>query len=184
MIVGGECKGDMRGDVGVQRMICSRDIEDDVVRGQIDLNHDVPGGHLVQQMKGVVFVERHRRTWPVAFEQPGWSGLADDVKAETCRRHHARRKLARMQRDVHLGIDGVEIVEHLHLQVIVAHREVAVLGHHEVDADHKRPSGLGEQPAASRCPSSVPVPRPAAEGTMEHLLPALIFTEQGEHKVV
>ena len=33
------------------------------------------------------------------------------------------------------GIDAVQVVEHLHLQRVVAHGEVAVLRHDEVDAD-------------------------------------------------
>ena len=43
-----------------------------------------------------------------------------------------------MQRDVHPGVDRVEVIQHEHLQVIVLHRDAAVLGHDEVDAHNLR----------------------------------------------
>src|SRR5580704_13250604 len=64
-----------------------------------------------------------------------------NVKAEAGRRHYARCELSGVQRDMHLRIDRVKVVEHLHLQVIVAHGEVAILGHHEVDANDVRIGG-------------------------------------------
>ncbi len=40
-----------------------------------------------------------------------------------------------MKRDVNTRVDTVEVVEHEHLTVIFGHGEIAVFGHHEVDAD-------------------------------------------------
>jgi hypothetical protein len=41
-----------------------------------------------------------------------------------------------VERDVDLRIDAVEVVEHLHLEVVVAHREVTVFGHDEINSDY------------------------------------------------
>ena len=43
-----------------------------------------------------------------------------------------------MQGDVDLWVDGVQIVDHLHLQGVIAHGDEAVFGLHEVDADPGR----------------------------------------------
>jgi hypothetical protein len=58
-----------------------------------------------------------------------------DVEAEAFGRDHAGSELAGVERDADVGVDAVEVVEHLHLEVVVAHGDVAVFGHDEVDAD-------------------------------------------------
>ena len=61
-------------------------------------------------------------------------GLAD-VEAEAVGRDEAGSEFAGVERDVHLRIDAVEVVEHQHLAVVLGHGEVAVFGLNEVDAD-------------------------------------------------
>ena len=87
----------------------------------------------MQQTKRIVFVE-HVNAVADALRVTEVDGLAN-MEAQARRRHHARRKFTRVQRDVDLRINRVQVVEHLHLQVVVAHGDVAVLRHHEVDAD-------------------------------------------------
>jgi hypothetical protein len=78
-------------------------------------------------------------------------GLAD-VEAEALGRDEAWGEFAGVEADVDGGIDGVQVVEHLHLAVVLAHGEVAVFGLDEVDADDvgilgcdfKAEQGLGE----------------------------------------
>src|SRR5690349_3875237 len=58
-----------------------------------------------------------------------------DVEAKTFRWNESWSKLARMQCDVNPGIDGMEIIQHPHLQRVVAHGNETIFGLHEVDAD-------------------------------------------------
>ena len=68
-------------------------------------------------------------------------GLAD-VEAQAFGRDEAGSELAGMQADVHLWVDGVEVIEHLHLEGVVAHGDKAVFGLDEVDADEARLVGV------------------------------------------
>ena len=64
-------------------MVRAGDVQDDVVRGQIDLDHDVLRGHLVQQTERIVFVE-HVNAMTDALRVAEVDGLAN-MKAEACR---------------------------------------------------------------------------------------------------
>src|SRR5882762_5483462 len=58
--------------------------------------------------------------------------------------HQTRREFSRMQADVHRRrIQRAQRFEHAHLHVIIRHRDVAILRHHEIDAYKTRVS-LGE----------------------------------------
>ena len=82
---------------------------------------------------GVVFIH-HIDAVADALGVAEFDGLAD-VEAQAFGRDQAGREFAGMQSDVDLGIDGVEVAEHLHLQRVIAHGDEAILGHDEVDAD-------------------------------------------------
>jgi len=93
----------------------------------------VLGRHLFEEIVGFVFVED-------VYAVADALGVAEvdgfaDVEGETFWRDHALREFAGMEGDVDLRIDGVEVVEHLHLKVIVLHGDAAVFGHDKVEAD-------------------------------------------------
>ena len=56
------------------------------------------------------------------------------MEAQTLRRHQAGSQFAGVQADVDLGINGVQVIQHLHLQRVIAHGDVTVLGLDEIDA--------------------------------------------------
>ena len=62
-------------------------------------------------------------------------GLAD-MEAQFFGRHETGRQFAGMEAYVHLGIQTLGEIEHLHLQMIVAHRDSSILGLNKVDARH------------------------------------------------
>ncbi len=61
-------------------------------------------------------------------------GLAN-VERQVLRRDHAGRELASVQRDVHLRIEAVQIIEHVHLQAVIAQGDIAVFRLNVVQAD-------------------------------------------------
>ena len=61
-----------------------------------------------------------------------------DVEAQPLGRHQAGRQFTRMQRDLHLGVDAVQIVQQAHVQREVAHGHQGVFWHDQVQADHLR----------------------------------------------
>jgi hypothetical protein len=70
-----------------------------------------------------------------AFGVTEFDRLAD-VEGQTGGRDQTGSQFARMKRDVDSRVNAVQVIEHLHLQVIVAHRDFAVLRHDEVDPDN------------------------------------------------
>ena len=123
----------MRGAVERERMVRAFDAENSFVGAEVDLHHHVLPRHLLQQRRGVVLVH-HVHAVADALGVPQLHGLAN-VEAQALGRHQARRQLAGVQRDVDLGINGMQIVQHLHLQRVIAHGDEAVFGLHKVDAD-------------------------------------------------
>ena len=117
-------------------MAVERDAKDDVVRGEIDLDHDVTLGHLLEQGLRVVLVQDGHAV-PDAFGVAEIDGLAD-VEAEAGGRDEAGRKLSRVKRDVNLWVDAVEVVEHAHLARVLAHGEEVVFRLDEVETDDDR----------------------------------------------
>ena len=101
------------------------DAEDAGVGGEVDLDHDVLVGHLFEERVGVVFVE-HVDAVADALGVAEVDGFAD-VEAEAVGRDHAGGEFAGVERDADVGVDGVEVVEHLHLEVVVAHGDVGRL---------------------------------------------------------
>ena len=68
-------------------------------------------------------------------------GLLDgeaNVTTETLIRNKARRKLARMQAQVNLRIKRVKETDDAHVQGVVGHGRVTVLGHDQIDAHESR----------------------------------------------
>ncbi len=86
-----------------------------------------------------------RSAWPRSMASWMW-------KVRPSGGDKAGGELAGVERDVDLGIDGVEVVEHLHLEAVVLHGDAAVFGHDEIEADDvgvsggyfKAQEGLGE----------------------------------------
>src|SRR5580765_3471385 len=61
-----------------------------------------------------------------------------NMKVKVVGRDKSNGKLASVKADVHLGVNFVQIVEHLHVQVEVVAWNVPVLGHHEIESDEAR----------------------------------------------
>jgi hypothetical protein len=121
------------GAVQRKRVLAALDAENALVRAEVDFDHHVLLRQLLEQGRGVVFVH-HVDAVADALGVSQLDRLAD-VEAQALGRDQAGSQLAGVQADVDLGINGVEIVEHPHLQRVVAHGNEAVLGLHEVDAD-------------------------------------------------
>ena len=134
LVVSRECDGDFGGTVDGQRMILSGDAEDAVVGGEVDLDHDVALGELGEEGFWVALVHDVDAVAD-AFGVAEVDGFAD-VEAETGGRDKAGGQLASVERDVDVGIDAVEEVEHEHLAVILGHGHVGVFGLDEVDAEY------------------------------------------------
>ena len=93
-------------------------------------------GHRLQQPGGVVFV-RQSTPWPMR------SALAIITESRMWLRNPSGStmpgaQLAGVGGEVDLRVELMEEREHLHLLVEVVHRDVAVLGHDRVEADHAR----------------------------------------------
>src|SRR5262249_21422156 len=67
-----------------------------------------------------------------AFGVTALDGCAD-VEGQSVGRNQADGQLTGMQRDVNLGINAVQLVEHPHVQIEVAHGHVPVFRHDEVE---------------------------------------------------
>jgi len=116
----------VRGAVEREGVIGAFYAQNAIVRAEIGLHHHVLRGHLLEQAGGIVLIGQIDAVAD-ALGVAQLDGLAD-VEAQPIGRRQARRQLAGVQADVHLRVDGVQVVEHLHLQGIVAHGDEAVLG--------------------------------------------------------
>ena len=87
----------------------------------------------LRRSAGLVFVEDVDAVAD-ALGVAEFDGFAN-VEAEALWRDHAGGELAGMQRDVDLGVDGVQVVEHQHLSVILGHGIAAIFGANKIDAD-------------------------------------------------
>ncbi len=132
-VVGGEGYGDSGFAIEHEGVVVAFDVEDDGVAGEVDFDHDVAVGHLLHELPGAVFkhdVDAVADALGVALFDGG-----ADVEGEALGRDHAFGELTGVEGDVHLRIEAVQVVEHVHLQAVVAHGEIAVFGLDEVDAD-------------------------------------------------
>jgi len=116
-----------------ERVFVADDAEDALIGTEVDLDHDVALGHFLEELLSVGFVESVDAVAD-AFGVAEFDGLTD-VEAQALGRDEAGRKFAGVQSDVNMGIDGVEIVDHLHVQGVIAHGEEAVFRHDEVEAN-------------------------------------------------
>ncbi len=128
-------------------MVCALDVQDDVVAGEVDLDHGAPGGHQLEQIVGMVLLH-HVNAVADAFGMCLFDGGAN-MKAQSVRRHHSGRQLAGVQCDVHLGVEGVERTDHLHLLTVVGHGDAPVLRLHHIDP-HDEWVGGGELESADQ----------------------------------
>src|SRR5664279_803769 len=132
-VVGGEGDGYSIFEKDGERVFDAANAEDEIVAGEIDFDEDVAGGHLLEELVGMVLVhDVHSMAdaLGVAFVNGG-----TDMEGESVRGNEAGSELASMQADVDFRINGVEVVQHLHLQAVIAHGSVAIFRHDEVDAD-------------------------------------------------
>ena len=93
-------------------------------------------GHLFQQRRSVVLIH-HVDAVTDALGMALLHRLTN-VKAQPLRRDLGRGELAGVERDVHLRVHGMEVVNHIHLQCVVPHGYKTVFRHHEVDAYKSR----------------------------------------------
>jgi hypothetical protein len=136
LVVGGESDGNASGSVGRQRMPWCGDAEDDIIRSEVDLDHDVTVCHLLQQSLRFVFIHDIDAVTD-AFGVAEINGLTD-VKTKTIGGDKARGDLTRVKGDVNLWVDTVKVVEHKHLAVILGHGQVGIFGLHEINTDDAR----------------------------------------------
>ncbi len=108
-------------------MIFAIHAEDRVIACQTDFHHHVIRGHLFQKGVGTILVN-DVDTVTDALRLRLLDGQAN-VATEALVRNQARRKLARMQAHVDLRVQRVKEADHAHVQRVVGHRRVTVLGH-------------------------------------------------------
>ncbi len=135
-VVGGERDGNAIFHVNRQRMVVAAYAENHIVRSQRDFDEDIALGHFVKKADGIFFVH----DGDAVADALGVSALdgGANVKRQIFRRDQAHGEFAGVQRDVHFGIDAVQIVDHGHVLVEVVERDVPILGHHKIQADKSR----------------------------------------------
>ena len=132
-VVGGEGNGDAGFAVEHEGMVVALDVENNVVAGEVDFDHDVAVGHLLHELPGVVLehdVDAMTDAIGVALLDGG-----ANVEGEAFGWDQAFGELAGMQGDMHPRVETVQEAEHAHLPAIVSHGDVAVFGLDKVDAD-------------------------------------------------
>ena len=82
-----------------------------------------------------------------AFGVGDFNGPAD-MAAEAFVGDEAGSEFSRVHRDMNLGVDAVQIVDHLHLHFVIGHGEVSVFGHDEIDSDDARVGGMISNPSS------------------------------------
>ncbi len=139
LVIGGQSEWHVCAEIVGQRMSRGSAAEDDVVRGEIHLDHDVACGEFLEEQAGVGLLQ-DVDAMPDAFRVAEIDRLTD-MEAQPRRRNQAKREFTGMQADMHARVDAVQVVEHKHLAVILAHGEIGVLGLNEVEPDHVRIGG-------------------------------------------
>jgi hypothetical protein len=120
-------------EIGGQRMVLAAHAEDQVIAGEVDLDHHRPRAHLGEQALHVAF-EGERNAMADAAGASDLDGLAD-VKGKVGRRNKPEPQFAGVQRDRHvLG----EKADDLHVAGVVAARQQIVFGPDEIERDHAR----------------------------------------------
>src|SRR3984885_8817241 len=107
------------------------DTKDDIVRCEVDLDHNVTIGHLFQESVGLILVHD---VDPVADAlRMAEIDCLTNMKTQTSRWDEARGNLSGVQADMNRRIDTVQVVQHKHLAVVFGHRHVSVLRLDEVE---------------------------------------------------
>src|SRR5215469_15717928 len=114
-------------------MSLSTDSENGGVTGEADLNHHLFLRHLIEQWQRIVLVQ-HVHSVPDAFGARELNRITN-VKTQTFGRDEARNQLARVQRDMNVGILPVQEFQHLHVERKVVHGDVVVLRHDQIKTD-------------------------------------------------
>src|SRR5580700_1301636 len=106
--------------------------QDYIIGSQADFDQNISSRHLTQQIDGVILVH-HVYSMPDALSMSALDRFAD-MKAQAFRRHQAHSQLTRVQADVYFGIDAVQVVEHLHVQLEIVHGNIPIFWHHQIQA--------------------------------------------------
>ena len=152
-VVGRERGGNAGGAVGGKGVAVERDAEDDVVRGEIDFDHDVRSAISLSSACGsssymTLTPWPMRSAWPRSTASRTW-------KRKAFEGDEAGRELAGVEREVDLRVDGVEEVDHVHLPGVLGHGEVVVFGLDEVEATTTVARGVAASAAATSKASRV-----------------------------
>ena len=125
------------------------DAEDELVAGEIDLDGNPACAHLAQQARRIALVGDIDAMADTAGARH-LDGFAH-MTLQPFGRHHAERQLAGMEAEPHVGELLLEESEHAHVQAVVAHRHVPVLGSEDVHAHHPAAgTGGGERGIEAR----------------------------------
>src|ERR1017187_7882301 len=117
-------------------MLRPANAEDDVVAGETDFHHYIAVGHLLQELEWATFVH-HVNAMSDAFGMTLLYRIAH-MKLQVLGRDKALDQFARVQRNVHMRITFVKVIEHAHVQRKISHRYIPVFRHHQVQAQHVR----------------------------------------------
>ena len=128
-------------------MLRPANAENDVVAGETDFHHYIAVGHLLQELEWATFVH-HVNAMSDAFGMTLLYRIAH-MKLQVLGRdkalvtavpnpERALDEFARVQRDVHMRITLVKVIEHAHVQRKISHGDIPVFRHHQVQAQHVR----------------------------------------------
>ena len=109
------------------------------------LHQDVLPRHQRDKADRILLVN-HVQAVPDSLRVPDLNRFSNVRRVELLRLHLARRQFTRMQRDVHLRIDAVQIIQHPHLQIEIVQRVEFVLRLHQIDSHHARISARNLKP--------------------------------------
>ncbi len=122
-----------------ERVILAADAENQIVAAEINFHHHVFCSHFLQQIVGP-FLVHDVHTVADAFGVRDFDSLAN-VKGKPFVGDEAGSEFTGVQSDVNFGVHTVQEADHAHLQSVVGHGDVAIFGHHEIDADDARVGG-------------------------------------------
>src|SRR5664279_3499577 len=103
-------------------MLWSAHAENDVVAGEADFHHHVAAGHLLQKLEWATLVH-HVNAMSDAFGLTHFDRITH-MKLQVLGRDKTLDEFACMQRNVHMRITFVEIIEHAHVQGKISHRYI------------------------------------------------------------
>src|SRR5664279_2831740 len=111
-------------------MLWSANAEYDVVAGEADFYHHIAAGHLLQKLGWATFVH-HVNAMSDAFGMTLLYRITH-MKLQVLGWDKTLDEFARMQRDVHMRIAFVKVIEHAHVQRKISNGDIPVFRHHQV----------------------------------------------------